>query len=114
MCSDESPAADRNGCYKRQPKSGERSSPLQREKKGRKLLPIGFTRLQRDQKPLVHHRRKSIVKRRIRYCLGNMSTASCVAADSYFRQDSAGLSAATDHLAGWSNRSTIEFVEIAS
>jgi len=67
--------------------------------------------LQRDQEHLVHHRRKRVVNRRIRYWLGNMNTASLVGSGRFFRQHSAGLSAATDHLAGWSNRSTIEFVE---
>ena len=43
--------------------------------------------------------------------LENMSTASCVAAGSFFRQHSAGQSVETDHLAGWSTRSTVEFVE---
>ena len=74
-------------------------------------MSIGLRRLQRDQILLVHHDRKSIVTRRIRYRLGSMNTASLVGSGRFFRQHSAGLSAATDHLAGWSNRSTVEFVE---
>ena len=40
--------------------------------------------LQRDQEHLVHHRRKRVVNRRIRYWLGNMNTASLVGSGRFF------------------------------
>ena len=47
-------------------------------------MSIGLTRLQRDQRLLVHHHRISIVTRRIRYRLGSMNTASLVGSGRFF------------------------------
>ena len=80
------------------------------ERGGGRLL-IGLTRLQSDQEHFVHHRGKSVVNRRIRYWLGNMNTAST---DRFFRQDSAGQPAETDHLAGWTNRGSLTAWKMAS